>query len=44
VVFVTFSALKDALNKTLRDILKPIYFIVRAVAFVPASAGLEPSL
>ena len=29
------SALRDALNATPRDILKPIYFTARGVAFAP---------
>ena len=32
------SALRDVLNATLRDILKPIYFIARDAAFVPPNA------
>jgi len=33
------SALRGALNGMLRDILKPISFTARGVAFVPLNAG-----
>jgi len=35
---VIFSAPRDALNRTLRDILKSTYFIARDVAFAPLNA------
>ena len=35
----TSSALRDALNGTLKDILRPIYFIVRGVASALRNAG-----
>ncbi len=37
--FAISSALRDALNGTLRDTYRPIYFIVRGVASVLKSAG-----
>jgi len=42
VASATFFALRGALNRTMRDILKPIYFTARDAASVPASAGLKP--
>ncbi len=32
------SVLRDASNATLRDILKPIYFIAKGAVFVPPNA------
>ena len=37
-----FSALRGALTRMLRDILKPTYFTAKDVASAPGNAGPKP--